>query len=135
MLWDCLEIKRWQYINIHKNSQKIWIIIYNESFYHFSVGNNKHRTKLNNNHESDICSPNRKTIRVFVSQLHKQLDRFFAPRYCDGKIYVKNFLLIYLTYNTYICKQQYCAMFWLKSLSWCYCIMHGVRRLHYCIIM
>ena len=47
-------------------------------------------------------SHNRETTRALYSNLHEQLDRFFAPRCYDSRIYVKNFLLLVNSYNTYM---------------------------------
>ena len=44
-------------------------------------------------------SHNCKTTRVLYNKLHKRLDRFFATKFFDGKIYVKNFLLLLVQYT------------------------------------
>ena len=44
-------------------------------------------------------------IKGQLSKQHERLDRFFAPRCYDDRIYVKNFLLLTNSYNTYMMQQ------------------------------
>ena len=55
-------------------------------------------------------SHNCKTTRVFNSKFHERLDCYFAPRCFEGKIYVKNFVLLTTSYNTYVTQQYTCVV-------------------------
>ena len=64
----------------------------------FSKAGDSTTTRSRHSHDHE-------TTRVLYNKLHKQLDRIFALRCFDGRIYVKNFLLLINSYNKYMIHQ------------------------------